>query len=247
MSIIGVPYHLDEYLPGLDLPLRPSAVAPAELPAGAVWARLAVLCARVAGEVAGAAGRGGRPVVVSGDCTTALGTVAGLQRAGIDAAIVWLDAHGDLQTPQTTASGYLGGMPLRLLLGHQPELIATRLGLRPVPEQQVVLAGTRALDPPEAAYLAAAQIRQCEVAGLSAADLPAGPLYVHLDLDVIDPAELPGLRFPAPGGPGIAQVTAALQLLLGTGRVAAVGIACSWLPGHGAAARISRQLAAVFG
>ena len=52
-------------------------------------------------------------VVASGDCLTALGTVAGLQAAGADPAVVWFDAHGDVQTPETTSSGYLAGMSLR--------------------------------------------------------------------------------------------------------------------------------------
>src|SRR5207248_10008289 len=120
------------------------------------------------------------------DCTTALGTVAGLQRAGIDPAVVWLDAHGDVQTLETTTSGYLGGLALRLLLGYRPELIASRLGLRPVPEQNVVLAGARDLDPPEVAYLETSGIRRAEVTGLDPAIAADGPLYLHIDLDVID-------------------------------------------------------------
>ena len=245
-SVIAVPYHLDEYLPDLDVPLRPGEVVTADLPAGDVWGRLAVLYTQVARLVAGAAGRGSCPVVVSGDCATALGTVAGLQHAGVDAGIVWFDAHGDVQTLETTASGYLGGLPLRLLVGYRPELIAARLGLAPVPERQVMLLGARDLDPPEATYLAAARIRRSDVQELGTADLPGGPLYVHVDLDVIDPAGVPGLRYPAPGGPGTAQVAAALGQLLGTGRVAAVGIACSWSPGHAAAASIGPRLEAVF-
>jgi arginase len=244
VRVIGVPYHLDEYLPDLDLPLRPAEVVSADLPGGDVWERLAALYSLVGQVVAGAAGRGDCPVVVSGDCTTALGTVAGLQRTGTDAGIVWLDAHGDVQTLETTASGYLGGLPLRLLAGYRPELIGARLGLRPVPERQIVLAGARDLDPPEANYLASARIRRSEVASLGTAVLPDGPLYVHLDLDVTDPAEIPGLRYPAPGGPGLAQVTGALHMLLGTGSVAAVGIACTWHPGHSAAALIGPCLEA---
>ena len=155
---------------------------------------------------------------------------------GIEAGIVWFDAHGDVQTLETTTSGYLGGLPLRLLVGYRPELIASRLGLHAVPERQVALVGARDLDPPEVSYLAAAQIRRCEVDELDAAGLPGGPLYVHLDLDVIDPAQLPGLRFPAPGGPSPAQVAGALDMLLGTGRVAAIGVEylVSRSLGHGA-------------
>lgn len=249
MAVIGVPYHLDEHLPELDFVLRPGEIVTAEPVAGDMWARLAPLYSAVADAVAAAApGDGGAPpVVVTGDCLTALGIVAGLQRAGTDPGIVWFDGHGDVQTPETTTSGYLPGMSLRMLTGYRPELIAERLGLRAVPERQMVLAGARDLDPPEAAYLGEAQIRRCEVADLSAAGLPDGPLYVHLDMDVIRPADVPGLRFPAPGGPSAAQVADALRLLLDTGRVAAVGIACTWLPGHGAAAAIGPRLAAALG
>jgi arginase len=244
MSVILVPYHLDEYLPDLDVPLPPDTVITADLPAGDVWDRLSALYAGLAGAVAAEAGRGGRPVVMSGDCTTALGTMSGLQRAGVQAGIVWFDAHGDVQTLETTTSGYLGGLPLRLLMGYRPELIAARLGLRAVPEHQVALVDARDLDPPEVSYLAGAQIRRSEVGELDAAGLPGGPLYVHLDLDVIDSGQLPGLRFPAPGGPSPAQVTGALSALLGTGRVAAIGVACTWYPGHSAADRIRQHLGA---
>jgi arginase len=245
MTVILVPYHLDEHLPDLDVPLRAAEVVTADLPAEDTWGRLAALYDATAGAVAAAARRGSLPVVVSGDCTTALATMAGLQRGGAEPGIVWLDAHGDVQTPETTASGYLGGFPLRLLAGYRPELIAVPLGLRPVPERQILLVGARDLDPPEVAYLRTAEIRQADVPGLDTAELPSGPLYVHLDLDVIDPGEIPGLRFPAPGGPTAGQVTGALHGLLDTGRVAAVGVACTWHPSHGAAAHIGSYLSSV--
>jgi arginase len=242
---LAVPFHLDEHLPDLDLPLAAADVVTADLGAGDPWTRMAVLYGRLADTVAAAVGSGAVPLVQSGDCPTALGTVTGLQRGGRYAGVVWFDAHGDLHTPATTASGYLGGMPLRLLVGACPELIGASLGLRPVPEEQVLLVGARDLDPPEVSYLADAALRTCEVAELDLAALPSGPLYVHLDADVIDPAEVPGLRFPAPGGPGRAAVANALRMLLGTGRVVAVGLACTWRPGHGAATAIEPVLAAL--
>src|SRR5262249_43377981 len=97
---------------------------PAPPPAAALGERLSRLYRQLAGAVAGPAGGGACPIVVSADCTTALGTVAGLQHAGREVGIVWFDAHGDVQTLETTASGYLGGLPLRLLVGYRPELLA---------------------------------------------------------------------------------------------------------------------------
>jgi arginase len=242
VTVIGVPYHLDEYLPDLDLTPEPAELITPELPAGEIWSRLAVLYQAVAHAVT--RGRAdGRPVVVaSGDCLTALGTVAGLQAAGTDPAIVWFDAHGDVQTPETTSTGYLAGMVLRLLTDYRPELIAGRLGLRPVPENRITLVDARDLDPPEVTYLNQSQIRRRELADLAVSDIPDAPLYVHLDLDVIDGAQLPGLRFPTPAGPDAGQLADALGLLLSTGRVAAVGVACSWFPGHDTARLITPYL-----
>jgi len=242
MDVIEVPYHLDEYLAELDFPLRAREVVTAELPPGNTWDRLAVLYAKVADAVASHGN--GLVVVGSGDCTTALGTVAGLQRAGRSPGIIWLDAHGDVQTPETTSSGYLGGMPLRLLTGYRPELIAAALGLKPVPEHRMLLVGARDLDPPEETYLAQSSIRRCEVSELDPGALPEGPLYVHLDLDVADPAEVPGLRYPTPSGPSLGAVAAAMGLLIGTGQVAAIGLACTWHPGHDAARGPGKSLLA---
>ena len=243
MTVIGVPYHLDEYLSDLDLTPEPSELIIPELPPGEVWPRLAVLYDAVARAVTCGRAEDGRPVVVAcGDCLTALGAVAGLQASGVDPAIVWFDAHGDVQTPETSSSGYLAGMALRLLTGYRPELIASRLGLRPVLEDRIVLADARDLDPPEATYLDQALIRRRQVPDLAVAELPDGPLYVHVDLDVIDGVELPGLRFPTPRGPDARQVADALGMLIGTGRVAAVGIACTWFPGHATARLIAPYL-----
>ena len=243
MTVIGVPYHLDEYLPDLDLTPEPAELITPELPSTETWPRLAVLYTAVARAVTRNSPGAGRPVVVaSGDCLTALGTVAGLQAAGADPAIIWFDAHGDVQTPETSSSGYLAGMVLRLLTGYRPELIASRLGLKPVPENRIVLVGARDLDPPEVTYLDQSQIRRRQVSDLTVADLPDGPLYVHVDLDVIDGAQLSALRYPTPDGPDAGRVADALSLLLGTGRVAAFGIACSWYPGRAAARLIAPYL-----
>lgn len=244
MTRIAVPYHLDERLPDLDFPVAPEATVAVELPDGDPWSRMASLYEAVAAAVAETVRAGARPAVLSGDCTTALGTVSGLQRAGVDPAIVWFDAHGDVQTLETTTSGYLGGIPLRILVGYRPELIAARLGLRPVAEERVVLVDARDLDPPEVAYLEGAAIGRRDVESLTADGLPDGPLYLHLDLDVVDPGELPGLRFPAPGGPGWPAVAEAIGRAVGSGRVVAFGVGCTWRPGQGAGERARQPLEA---
>ena len=248
MARILVPYHIDERLDDLDLPLAPdvAVVAAAEAaPDNDPWAVMTPLYEQVAELVAADLGRGERPVVISGDCTTSLGTVAGLQRAGLDPSVVWFDGHGDLQTLETTASGYIGGYPLRILVGYRPVLIARPLGLRAVPEHRVTLVDARDLDPPEVEYLATAAIRRHGVSGLAADALPDGPIYLHLDVDVVDCAEVPGLRYPAPGGPDLDAVATALRTVLATGRVAAFGVACTWYPGRGAADSLRGHLGAV--
>jgi arginase len=238
MTRVLVPYHLDEHLPDLDVPVGAQTTVTATLPAGDAWLRMARLYDTVATTVAGLVGEGSTPVVLSGDCTTSLGVVAGLQRGGVEPAVVWFDAHGDVQTMETTTSGYLGGMPLRILAGYRPELIATSLGLRPVRERDILLVDARDLDPPEVSYLERSEIRRCQVAEVSAETVPDGPLYLHLDADVVDPADLDGLLFPAAGGPSLAAVVDALGRVLDTGRVAAFTVACTWHPGRGAAARV---------
>lgn len=227
--MLYVPYHLDDHHPDLNAPLPPSFTElTVDLPRGDVWTRLASLYEAVAVAVYEA---GSSPAIVSGDCMHSIGVTAGLQRAGIDPAIVWFDAHGDVQTLETTTSGYLGGMALRLLLGYRPELVAERIGLRPPAEHRAMLVDARDLDPAEETYLASSAVRRSSVPDLSADDLPDGPLILHVDLDVVDPEALPGLRYPAPGGPSPDAVLAAARTVHSTGRVAALHVACCWHAG----------------
>jgi arginase len=244
--VILVAYHQDEYLPQLVQGWPGTEVA-VDLPAEETgWPRLAALYAALADAVA--SDTESPRVVLSGDCLTSLGVLAGLQRAGCDAGVVWIDAHGDVQTMETTTSGYLGGMPVRIMVGYRPELVADAIGLRPVPESRVLLVDARDLDPPEQEYLATAAILRCSVDELCDDALPAGPLLLHVDLDVIDPGDLPGLRFPAPGGAPASAVLEAIRRVLATGRVAAVSIAATWDPStedaNGVRARLLTELLA---
>jgi arginase len=233
VTVIVVPFHHDERLPDDLIPLPERGdylVLEPDLPGADRWARLGVLGDAVAAQVALAVAEGGTTRVLSGDCLVALGALAGVQRAGLEPALIWLDAHGDVHTLETTTSGYLGGLSLRLALGAHHDRLAGPLGLRFVPEDRTLLVGARDLDPPEERFLAGSAIRRYPVPALTAEVVPDGPLVLHVDLDVIDPAELPGLLFPAAGGPSTSQVVDAVRRILATGRVVALDVACTWRP-----------------
>jgi arginase len=160
------------------------------------------------------------PIIFAADCTSALGAVKGLvSEAGL--GVVWLDAHGDFNTPETSPSGFLGGMPLAMLVGRGEQNLMTGVGLQPLHEQDVILTDARDLDPGEAAALkASAVIHLPDVRDLQTFPLPDKPLYVHLDVDVINPDEMPAIRYAATGGPSLADTTAGLQRVVREGQVA---------------------------
>jgi arginase len=223
MTIV-VPFHQDERLPEGSIPVTGDRIVTPPLPDGDIWTRLTALHDAVATEVAAA---DEPPVVLSGDCLVALGVLAGAQRAGSDPSLIWFDAHGDVHTLESSTSGYLGGLSLRLALGAHADRVAGPLGLRPLAEDRVTLVDARDLDPAEADYLATAAIHRGSVAEVVA---PEGPVVLHVDLDVIDAAELPGLLFPAPGGPSTSAVVEAVRRIRDSGQVVALSIACPWHP-----------------
>jgi arginase len=229
-DLIVTPWHLDEHIPAFPMPAGVTETICPALPAGPAPGRMTLLYQAVADAVARAA----RPLLLSGDCPTALGAVAGLQRRYRDVAVVWLDAHGDFNTPAITISGYLGGMPLAMLTGRAPELFCDALRLRPVTDTNVVLADARDLDPAERDALTASQVHRvpADPAAITAAlgGLGRTPVYLHLDVDVTDSAQLPGLRFPSGPGPSVTQIEQCLAAVCATGDVKAACIACAWLP-----------------
>jgi arginase len=165
-----------------------------------------------------------RPLALLGECTLTPGVAAGLQRRYDDLALVWLDAHGDLNTPATSPSGFLGGMPFAILLGWcHPEL---RPG-PPLPVERAALVGARDLDPGEIEAIERTGLAwTADVAGALAALPDDAPLWVHLDGDVLDPADAPGVDFPAPGGWSAGRLVDECAALAATGRVVAVSVCC---------------------
>jgi arginase len=237
--VICVPYHLDERIDAFDPGVPVGQEIILELPPAGPWERMAALYEQVACAVAG---QSAPPVVLSGDCTTSLGVLAGLQRAGRDVGIVWFDAHADFHTEASTTSGYLGGMPLALAVGVGTLTLPDALGLRPVPQDRAVLVDARDTDPGEHVLLERSSVRRTRLPDLDAADLPQGQLYLHVDIDVCDPAEIPDLLYPAPGGCALTELLASMRSIVSTGRVAAVGIAATWQHG-GDAAEAHRDIA----
>lgn len=224
--MIVVPFHQDERLgPGVIPVPGPALTVDPPVEGADIWQRLRGLHDAVADAVAGEIRAGGTASVLSGDCLVGLGVLAGVQRAGIDPSIIWFDAHGDAHTLATSTSGYLGGLALRLVLGAHRQTVAGPLGLRPLTEDRVVLVDARDLDPAESDYLATAAITRCPV---DAVTVPDGPLVLHIDLDVVDGAEVPGLLFPVAGGPPASAVVAAANTIMATGRVVALHLACTW-------------------
>lgn len=184
---------------------------------GHIYARLAD---RVRETVAG----GDVPLSIAGDCLSALGMLAGLQQAGRSPdRILWLDAHGDFHTWDTTQTQYLGGMPLAMMVGRNggnPDdcgaVTAMRdaIGVRPYPEQQIVLSDARDLDPGETEALQGSAIVCCAIGEVVGKLLPHQSLYVHLDTDVMDAeSELPALKYHVKSGPAYEEITALFRSL----------------------------------
>ena len=149
-----------------------------------------------------------RIFTVGGTCGVELAPVSYLNdRYKGDLAVVWLDAHGDLNTPQSSPSARFHGMVLRTLMGDGPEALVRLLPRRLAPEQ-IVLAGVRDLDRDEHIFISDAAISLLTPADLLVPDRVAGRiraagfthLYVHFDLDVLDPTAFPDVLVPAPGG-----------------------------------------------
>lgn len=213
----GLPDHLRRHghdVTAIHLIEDDPAETPAEIRTAFELARrlaLAVRSARAAGHF---------PLVLSGNCNTAIGTLSGLTPSR--RATFWFDAHGDCNTPETTTSGFLDGMGLAMTMGLCWQgLGATIAGFEPVSADTTFLLGARDLDPPEAELLQRSAIATIPVRQIPEA-LPSllarAPLadtlgYLHLDLDVLDPAVGHANYLPAPDGLSLGQLTGAITAI----------------------------------
>ena len=170
----------------------------------------------VAEHVRAARAAGRFPIVLSGNCLAAVGVVAGL---GPETGVLWVDAHGDFNTPQTTMSGFLDGMTLATATGRcWVEMARSIEGFEPVADKAVVMFGTRDLDPGEGPALTRSGIVRLAAdaapAAIEAALQAVAPVmdkfYLHLDMDALDPSEGRANGYAARGG----FTTEKLQTLL---------------------------------
>jgi arginase len=188
-------------------------------------------CERVAGLVAGAVEDGYLPLVLGGDHSVALGTLGGLARAhGRPGGVLWLDAHGDLNRPETSPSGNVHGMPLAAAMGLAgPEFESDVYPLPAVDPSRVALVGVRSLDQGERELLAGIDARVFTMSELDrvgveramreALDHAAGDGFVHvsLDMDVVDPDVAPGVGTPVRGGLSYREAHLAMELVAESG------------------------------
>ena len=249
-DLLVSPWHLSELIEEFPVPEGAITLAGPPDPAAGELEQLTGRFRFAADAVA----QTDHPLMLAGDCLTSLGLVTGLQRRHHGIAVIWLDAHGDFNTPEISLSGYLAGMSLAMLTGRAPEPISEGLGLAPVRDDRVVLIDARDLDPAEGDALAASDVRRLP-ADPSAVrdaltDVSADRVYLHLDVDIIDGGELPGLRFPAGGGPSLSVVEDCLDQIAAVAPPIGACIACAWSPDRIAdetTRRTIAQLSAVIG
>lgn len=228
---ILTPYFLDEPLPELEvLVSSASYLNKIRLPAGEQQIRMSTLHSGIMSQVEKAVRAGSRPVSICGDCCATIGVVAGLQRAGMEPSLMWFDAHGDFNTWETTPSGFLGGMPLAMLVGRGEQIMVNTVGLQSVSEEKIILTDGRHLDPEERQLIKGSEVRHLtDVKSLTDYGLPAGPWYVHFDVDIVNPIDVAAVSYPASGGPRASELAAVFDYLANTGQVAAVSMS-TWNP-----------------
>jgi arginase len=207
---------------------------------------------------------GAFPLVLAGDCYSVIGVVSGLEE-GHRRGLVWFDAHGDAQTPETTATGFFDGMPLAVALGWcWSSLAGTLPGFESLGEQRVVHLGGRAFDDGEEAALAASGMTfingdtmRAEAGVAKSVDAvtrlgqESEGVHVHLDLDVLDESDGIASGYAVGGGPSLAGLRETISAIGSSGEVVGMTI-CSYDPafdedGRAAAAGISLLTALLAG
>jgi len=205
-------------------------------------APIAKICTRLAGTVLQALQAGQFPLVLGGDHSVAAGTVAGVSKAfrdrGEQIGMIWIDAHADMNTPESSPSGNVHGMPLACCLGRGPAELTDILGFAPkVAGRNVVLVGLRDVDPRERALVresgvTAFTMRDLDELGLravmekavAAANDGTAGFHLSLDMDAVDPDEAPGVGTPVRGGMTYREAHLAMETICDSARMLSMEI-----------------------
>jgi len=208
---------------------------------------IGLLGGAIANVVSSARRQGKAVLMTGGDCTHATGILGGLQDAHGPAArigLVWFDAHGDFNTPKTTLSGSLGGMPVAVCAGlaHPRWREASHI-VAPLPTDRIVMVDVRNLDEAEEQLIGATDIVIAAPAPgypgedlqRSVADLAArcDMLYLHIDSDILDESLVPNHGTREPNGPDMKQVQAAIEIVMATQKVVAFAVVSVYGEGEG--------------
>jgi arginase family enzyme len=207
------------------------------------WKRLGMSLGHFADIVARNEREGFFTVGLLATCPSMPGLVAGLQRSGptreaIKVGMLWLDAHPDFNTPETTRSGSLGGMPVAVATGRALQILRLDAKLDPpLPDRHVVMGGVRLTDPLEQHLLDNSMIEQLSVddlrhqsaavwAQLDRLNRLTDKLYVHIDMDVLDPREVMGHGNKVPNGPSSEELAKLFEAIFARyPKAAAIGFA----------------------
>jgi arginase len=198
---------------------------------------IAVACQTLADEVEHTLNLGAKPIVLGGDHSIAIGSVAGLssfyRRQGQRVGVIWFDAHGDMNTPETSPSGNIHGMPFAAILGQGATELTHISGFAPkVYAEDCVLIGARSIDRDEAVALKNSGIRvitmrELDERGMSAvmdeaislASRQTAGFHVTMDMDFVDPDYAPGVGTPVPGGPTYRESHLAMEKVADSGKM----------------------------
>jgi arginase len=228
---ILTPYFLDKRVPGLEgLKEWDWFLNREPLPESTVIERMSVLHGSLANAVEEICVAGEIPVSIAGDCCAAIAMLAGLRRAVLNPLLIWFDAHGDFNTMETSPSGFLGGMPLAMLVGRGEQAFLEALDLDPIEEERVILTDGRDLDPSESELVTRSSVTHLrnpmDLMDYSFSDQP---LWIHFDTDILDPKDVPAQNYPAPGGIRKDDLRKVFQYLAKTGLVCGISLS-SWAP-----------------
>jgi arginase len=264
LQVIGVRYRADERAQGdersLDRFAASGAYQEAGVPVEIVEPRfpearrvedkaenLGLMGGAIADAVAQARRQGKAILLAGGDCTHCTGVLGGLQDAHGPAArigLVWLDAHGDFNTANTSRSGFFGGMPVAVCTGLAwPRWREGSHIVAPLPTDRLVLVDVRNLDPAEEQLIRATSAVVAAPApgfpgqdlGRAVANLAASCdlIYLHVDSDILDESAVPSHGYKEPDGPDIEQVLAAVETVMATGKVVAFAVVSVYGEGEG--------------